>query len=509
MNIIYRSVCVLLCLQLSGCAGMRMYSEQRDQHGKELKAAWAGADLKGYFAVMRESPTHLNKEKQEAIAGSTNARADNALWVLADSRIGDSVTGKGSVYGLLSAELNELGDQLGSLKDKNAIDGWLVLSKQLRINRARQKVYRNLIAAEGADVQACPSDNQPNRKATQGQVAEYLSEFATLCKGEEVMLEKQNIMLLSLPQGSLRNSLDDLIEREKKYVDASKDAASQMAQYRQTQDRYAAAAIASQPGVAPSQSLLRAGEKVRAALAAIQFTNNVLAKEAVANDRIKRIDAIFKKLGTTEDPGKNATRSELAAVLVTRIADDAQVLADLHKPMIPMSLLIQRDLEKNRADLARVQADIYRQDLELRRAILASKMTEATYLIRARALLDGIKPCYRGMIFLDAVALPAARTNPPCDDPDSRAALYDAAGRYGHAIGALRARTQGLEQRRSDLEYERSLAYNQANAEQWAVLIDATAGQSVAAAASGQKASDYKDVIQLISLLWIGQGVNK
>ena len=509
MNITYRSMCVLLCLQLSGCAGMHMYSEQRDQHGKDLKAAWAAVDLKGYFAAMRESPAQLYKEKQDAIADSRSAQADNALWRLAGSRIRDAGTGQDSVYGLLSEELNNLGDHLGSAADKEWIDTWLEQAWQLRINRARQKVYRSLSAAEGADGQACPSDKQPDAAAAQGQVAEYLSELETLRGAEACMVEKQNTALAGLPAGALHDSLDDLSRGENAYANASRNAAAQMARYRQAQEKYAAAAIASEPGAAPSQALLGAGVKVRAALAAIEFSSNVLGKEAVANDRIKRIDAIVKKLGTTDDPGKDATRAELAAVLVTRIADDAQVLADLHKPVIPMSLLIQRDLEKNRADLARVQADIYRTDLELRRAILASKMTEATKLIGARAQLDRIKPCYRGMIFLDAVALPAAKTHPPCDDPDSRAALYDAAGDYGHVMGALRARTQGLEQRRSELGYEQSLAYNQANAEQWAVLIDATAGQSVAAAASGQKASDYKDVIQLFSLLWIGKGVNK
>ncbi|MES2019590.1 MAG: hypothetical protein V4484_24110 [Pseudomonadota bacterium] len=509
MNIFYRSGCLLLCLELSGCAGMHMYSEKRDQQGKELKAAWARVDRTGIFTTMNEPGKQLDKAGMAAIGGARDTRVDSAMMLLLDARIGGGGAGQGSFYGVLDGELDQFGNKLGAAGREKVVDGWLSLSLRLQANRVKQDSYRKLIRAEGAAAPACPVEKKAGGVEPDGYAAEYLVVLAALCGAEAGLIRDQKETIAGLPSGSLRKSGDDAAKLEQEYAEAGSQADRLMAQYRQALDKYAAAAGASQSGAAPSLELAEAGAKVRAVLALMAATNNILGNEAAANDRVKRIDAILAKLGTSKEAGGEASGAELAAVLVTRVADDAQVLAELHKPPVPASLLIRLDLEKNRADLARVQADLFRKDIELVRDIQASKVAEAFQLLVARGRLDELKPCYRRMSFLDAVAFPVAKTIPRCDDPDSRAALYDAAGRYLYAIGDQRANTQRLEQRRRDLQRERQLAYGRANVEQWAALIDATAGQAVAYAASGQKVSDYKDVIQALSLLWIGQGVNK
>ncbi|MDQ1829213.1 hypothetical protein [Massilia scottii] len=509
MSTFLRLGCVPLCLALSGCAGMHLYSEKRDQQGKDLKAAWAKVDLNSYFTAMHEQRKKLLKADIDAIAGARSAEVDSALVLLLDARVGKGRADERTFYSILDGELNELAATPDAGGFLGAVKRWKSLALQLQANRARQTAYRKLLKAEGADAPSCRAVNVAGSGELSKYAAEYLGELRKLCASEITLAGQQDALIAKLPAGSLLTSAKNTVDLEKKHADLSAEADTSMAHYLASLEEYAAAVRASQPGTAPSVRLTELGKKVRAALAQMATLNNVLGNEALANDRVKRIDAILRKLGTTADPGKDATRAELAAVLVTRVADDVQVLADLQKPLVPMSLLIRRDLEKNRADHATVQADLVRKDIELVRAAQASRVAEAVELLVARSRLDTLKPCYGSMSFLDAIAFPVVKVNPPCDDADSRAALYEAAGRYAYAIGDQRAGTLRLDELRRGLKRERQLAFAQANAGQWAVLIDATAGQAVAYAASGQKASDYKDLVQALSLLWIGRGVNK
>ncbi|MCE3604347.1 hypothetical protein LXA47_12115 [Massilia sp. P8910] len=509
MNIFHRLGCASLCLALSGCAGMHLYSEKRDQQGKDLKAAWAKVDVNGYFVAMHEQRKKLLEADIDSIAAGRSAEVDSALVLLLDAPVAAGGPSERTFYSILDGELKPLAATPDASGFLGAVKRWKSLSLQLQANRARQTAYRKLLRADGADAPSCRAVNTPGSGELSKYAAEYLKELGTLCASEVALARDQDALIAKLPAGTLLTSAKNTVELEQKHAALAAEADVLMAQYRASLEAYAAAVRASQPGTAPSERLTVLGDKVRAVLARIAMLNNVLGNEALADDRIKRIDAILRKLGTSADPGKDAGRAELAAVLVTRVADDAQVLADLDKPLVPMSLLIRRDLEKNRADLATVQADLVRKDMELVRAAQASRVAEAVELLVARSRLDTLKGCYRSMRFVDAIAFPAVKVSPPCDDADSRAALYDAAGRYAYAIGDQRARTLRLEELRRDLKRERQLAFAQANAGQWAVLIDATAGQAVAYAASGQKASDYKDLVQALSLLWIGRGVNQ
>ncbi|NHZ82656.1 hypothetical protein F2P44_25750 [Massilia sp. CCM 8695] len=509
MNTFHRLGCASLCLALSGCAGMHLYSEKRDQQGKDLKAAWAKVDLNGYFAAMHEQRKKLLKADIDSIAAGRSAEVDSALVLLLDAPVATGGPSERTFYSILDGELKPLAATTDASGFLGAVKRWKSLSLQLQANRARQTAYRKLLKAEGADAPSCSAVNVAANGELSKYAAEYLGELGKLCASEVTLAGNQDALIAKLPAGTLLTSAKNTADLERKHAALAADADALMAQYRASLEEYAAAVRASQPGSAPSVRLTALGKKVRSALAQMATLNNVLGNEALADDRVKRIDAILRKLGTSADPGKDASRAELAAVLVTRVADDVQVLADLDKPLVPMSLLIRRDLEKNRADLATVQADLVRKDIDLVRAAQASRVAEAVELLVARSRLDTLQRCYRSMRLVDAIAFPAVKVNPPCDDADSRAALYDAAGRYSYAIGDQRARTLRLEELRRDLTRERQLAFAQANAGQWAVLIDATAGQAVAYAASGQKASDYKDLVQALSLLWIGRGVNK
>lgn len=508
MNIYCRLGGMMLSLALSGCAGMHLYSEKRDLQGQDLKVAWAKVDLDGYFAAMQEQRKKMLQADLDAIGGARSAEVDSALVLMLDAPV--NATGNGmriSVHSLVSAELDMLGRGLGSTANVQRIADYKANVIVLEGNRATQASYRKLILAEGGAALACPAKALPGAPAANDYAQEYLGQLATLCGAEEKLVAQQAGIVGQLPAGDLKAAADTATELGKTHARAAADADQAMATYRRALDDYAAAARASAPGAAPSQKMAEAGTRVRGLLAGLGTASNVLGGEAVSSENMARIDAILARLGTTADPGADATRSELAAVLVTRVADDVQVLAELGKPLVPASLLIQRDLEKNRADLAKFQADLYRKDLDLARAVQASRVEEASGLQASLRLAGLIKPCYQQQRFLDAVSIP--KTRQPCDDATSRANLYDAAGHFLHAIGEQHAQSVRLEQMRRDVKRERQLAYDQANARQWAVLIDATAGQAVAWSASGQKASDYNSLIQTLSLLWIGNGVSK
>jgi hypothetical protein len=496
---------MLLCLGLSGCAGMHLYSEKRDQQGKDLQAAWAKVDLDGYFLTMQEQRKKMLQSNLDAIGIAGTARTNARLSGLAAKPVISRSPGVVSFVDLIDGELDQLGKNLGNASFRKPISDYQTLIRNMAGNRGDQAAYRKIIAADSVAPPPCPA----NGFAPEARLQEYWTIIGNLCRDEATFPRERDEAIAKLPDGVLKETGRRLTMLDQTYASASSEADRMMAEYRAALDEYSAAVRANGADPLPSARLSAAGAKARRMLAALTAVDNLLGIEAASKERLARIDGILAEVGTTKDPGAEATRAELASVLVTRIADDVHVLAELNKPIVPVSLQIQRELDKNSADLARLQAELYRTDIALVREEQALQVSEAMELQDARDLLVVPGRCFGEQNFVDAMALAHPQAGSGCDDVKGRKNLFDAAGRYLYAVGPLHAQTQQIQHRQVAIKRERQLAYAKANAKQWAVLIDATAGQAVAYASSGQKASNYTDLIQSILLLGTAYGVNK
>lgn len=535
MKILYRLGCVLLCLQLTGCAGMHLYSEKRDQQGKDLKQAWAKVDLPGYFDAMQQQRKNLLQAQLDTLASVQAAQADSLLETLARNAVGDvGAPQPGTLLSDIDKEFHEI---MGAGKDdelRNMIESLEAAQDQLGINREKQAAYRQMIQVQGSDGPTCASLLSDKAMAdsslsTSSDISgASIKQLKTLCDKEKTIVAQQRTQLQKMDSSAvLKNAFAVAEKMEEEMLRDQQRDEPLITQYRTAMKEYEAAVNQSVAGTPPSERLATASQVLRSVLGAVEIASNGVARKVVANDRLAKIESILAKVGDTSDPDQTASRGEVAAVMISRIADDVQLYAQLQKPVIPASLLIDLNLQKITVQQMRDNAGYALRRLDLSRAIIDSHIKKAALLSNARNISRCPSQRFGSMVFMDAVWLSKPVTaaderrqviekSPPyrkleCKDGIAidRADLYKAAGHYLQAVGPQTMKTKQLLHLRGNIGYEQSINAAQFNAQRWAILIDMTVGQSAQYAATGQKISDYDALAQFFALVWIGKGVRK
>lgn len=480
---------VLACtVFLSGCSGMRLYNEARDKQGEAATKAWSEVDLKTYFQSQRDERKKLLQAELDSITLRTMTRRENTMRVVALETVKAFNT-------MLDVELSNLVDgkidQLAEWDDANS---------DLKDSRKELSLSRDILSLHSPGHSNCTAAEKSSAILPANAIS-ALKDFKLSCAKEKDASEK--VAKLEINIGGT-NWL--AVEEEAKRVsEAKKNAAIKTSEYQAALKAYEDAVNADPAGGAkPSGKIADSADKLRQALVALlKLQDNFgFAKEAVAKEKVNALDELLGKVESGAEPGKDAGRVEIQALLLPEIADDLQAINALNKATPKAALIMRRDIEKGRLDVAALEVSYAEQRVALSKWILASRFEEALLIRKAQKVLEPVMKSSGLPKEIYTVALSKA-------SPKLKDSLLKATGYYLDAIGRQRSHTQRLETMKTAIAHERSIGYAENSAGQWASLIGSVVGQASEYAAGGQKFSEYKDLIQSLTLLWIGRGVNK
>lgn len=473
---------------LSGCAGMRLYNEARDKQGEAATKAWSEVDLKTYFQSQRDERKKLLQAELDSITLHTMTRRENAMRVVALETVGDFDS-------RLGAELSNLVDgNIGQLVE------WNDANRELTLRRKNLAFSRDLLSLHAPGLSNCTAAVKSST-ISPAKANSALNDFKRSC-----MKEKDASVEVAKLERTIGGTYWLAFEEEAKRVnEAKKNAAEKTSEYKAALKAYEDA-VNSAPvaGAKSSEKIADSAGKLRKALdALLKLQDNFgFAKEAVAKEKVNTLDELLEKVESGAEPGKDAGHAEIQALMLPKIADDLQAINALNKTTPKAALIIRRDIEKGRADAAALEVSYAEQRVTLSKLILASRFEEALLIRSAQKRLE---PAMKSSA-LAAQSYTAALSGASAEIKDS---LIGAAGDYLDAIGRQRSHTQRLETMKTAIAHERSIGYAENSAGQWSSLIGSVVGQASEYAAGGQKFSEYKDLIQSLTLLWIGRGVNK
>ncbi|MGB9129227.1 MAG: hypothetical protein WCB97_06235 [Thiobacillus sp.] len=467
---------------------MRLYNEARDKQGEAATKAWSEVDLKTYFQSQRDERKKLLQAELDSITLHTMTRRENTMRVVA--------------LGTVKKFDTNLKDELSNLVDGNIqqLAEWNDANRALTLRRKNLTFSRDLLSLHDPGLSNCAAALKSSPISPE-KANDALNAFKESC-----IKEKDASKKVAGLEKTIGGAYWLAFEEEAKLVsEAKKNADEKTNEYKAALKAYEDA-VNSDPlaSAKPSEKIADLAGKLRKALDALLKLQDKdkfgFAKEAVAKEKVNTLDELLEKVESGAEPGKDAGRTEIQALMVPKIADDLQAINALNKTTPKAALIIRRDIEKGRADAAALEVSYVEQRVVLSKSILASRFEEALLIWRAQKELEPVMKYLPEDIYTEALSKAS---------PELKASLLKAAGYYLDAIGRQRSHTQRLETMKTAIAHERSIGYAENSTGQWASLIGSVVGQASEYAAGGQKFSEYKDLVQSLTLLWIGSGVNK
>ena len=471
---------------------MRLYNEARDKQGEAATKAWAEVDLKTYFQSQRDERKKLLQAELDSVTLHVMTRRENTMRVVATKTVED--------FNLsLAAELANLVD--GSSGD---LEKWVTDERALTIRRGELAFSRGLLSLHAPDLANCAAALKSG-PILPAKANSYLNDFSAGCRAEKKASDE-----IAELEKALGGAYWLALEQEAKRVEeAKKNAAEKTSEYKTALKAYEDAVNqVPSSGEKASERIAEAAGKLRKTLEALLKLDDKLGdkfgfgKEAVAKEKVNTLSELLEKVEAGADPGKDAGHVEIQALMFPKIADDLQAINALNRTVPKTALIIRRDIEKGRADAAALEVSFAEQRVALSKSILASRFEEALLIRSARKKLEPV-------VKTTGLATQTYTSGLSAGSAEVKGSLLGAAGDYLDSIGRQRAYTQQLETMRTAIAHERSIAYAENSVGQWSSLIGSAVGQAAEYAAGGQKFSEYKDLIQSLTLLWIGRGVNK
>lgn len=467
---------------------MRLYNEARDKQGEAAAKAWSSVDLKTYFQSQRVERKKLLQAELDSVALHTMTRRENALRVAANGTVKDfEIT---------------LANELASLVDggSDRLDAWDSDNRALTIRRKDTAFSLGLLSLHAPAISSCAAALQ-SATILPARANGYLTASKAACVEEKAVSDR-----ISKHEKDLGGAHSVRIEEEAKRIAAAKTNSIEKTNQYKTALKAYQDAINSTPAKdrKASEAIAEAGGALHRALTALLELEDKFgyARESVAREKVNTLGELLEKVETGADPGKDAGHNEVEALLLPKIADDLQTITTLNRATPKAALIMRRDIEKGRADVAALEIAYAERRVALSRAVLGSRLQEALLI---RSAQKKLAPATKSPPVLAQTIATALSKG----DAKVKAALIGASGDYLDAIGRQRAHTQQLETLKTAVAHERSISYAENSADQWSALIGSTVGQAAEYAAGGQKLSEYKDLIQTLTLFWIGRGVNK
>lgn len=509
----WRALLVLLVFALSGCGGVRLYSETRDKQGQAAAKAWSEVDLKAFFAVERDNDAKLLEQEIETSGRRIAADRDVAIRDLAQK----PVSAFPDYYDERLARLVG-GNAPIAEKDRSAVETSVKKARDASREMVRwgDELDRDYSFLAQIDVPrfACDDLAQPDPGAVSAWAAEHPDEAkratarlkAATKKCAQIAASKKSYRdaLKSLAGGELPKLVSELDKAESAYLRDQAALGKHQGQYAAALAQYKAEMAKKDPDPSSKEQLAELAGKVDSALKATEGLPDSLKDKFISEERIKAINELLAHLKAGDAPGPDASKIEVAVLLLPQLADDVRAVAGAGKGAGVVPLLIKRDVEQARLNAAQLQLATREHEIALRGAAVESALAETHYISRARAIFLGTQKATG----LDKVNKPfhEAWSGLPAQQ---KFALLDSVGLYLDAVGRQRAFTERLQRTQYALSKKQASGLSEINAGMWSSLIEATVGQAAEFAAAGLKASDFEGILSTLGIVWIGYGVNK
>jgi hypothetical protein len=507
-QIIRSSALLALLALLCGCSGLRLYSETRDKQGAALKKSYGEAKVESVIAAQRDNNAALLQEQLAAQEQVSKASRDQKIRAMITST-------SGTVDDLLVTPLaNEVKTLAGS---EDALAQWQLNQRYDADYASRREDEAREFQRFGFELPSC-ADLQGGKASaalagwiatrqgtTGGFVSGTLQRAKSTCddykKGQAPLPDptKARVLLggrLATVATSVASDEEEL-ERIRTKSLAARNA------YRAALGEYdAAVADAGKGDPEARKNVQQLATKLKDNLKLVMDADDAFGIQFLAQEKRDSLTAFLAAVAGTksgEDPPAGSSRAAMALILVPDAIDNArQSLADAKKPLL-VPLLMRKNHEQ--LNLEAANRDIAAQELivVLARARLDAMTDQA---IAAKDALDTLKPI--GSVAKNAKFGEVGKLQ----SVEERQRIFQALALHFDAEGRLAAEVKKYDYKRSAALQERQLSLAEVNVLQWNSLIGTSVDQLADFGTTGIKAEHILALINSLTLLWIGMGVN-
>jgi hypothetical protein len=515
---------ISLALSTGGCA---LYSETRDKQGQALKEAYSKVDLKGQIEVPRKNRATLLSQQMATVDMNARIQRDGIIRVLATGTadkhtvIGqlDTVSRLAGADAVLGSPAT--GTDQAPLQSRTqrvaAYNAWIKAGDEVknlrdRIRQGPQAQFRfvSLPAPTCEDLKPDTKSRVALDKwlaendAKNGSIAgNAIKAMTPLCKEYADALQTQNSIKVA---GMLGQVLARLETEKTKLEDLQAKTAALRAEVDKT---LVERADAEEKG--KGEEVRAAAEKVQDLLEKIKMADDIFSVQFISD---KEQDALNEFLGTITDapagktPPADSPKAAMALVLFPDLFDQAKKqLANADKASL-VPLILQKNLSK-------IAYDSVTREIETRKLRISILEQQATLLRQQVVTFIEVDNLVTSKNFAPLLQKPMVNVLQPTStsstaavDDDQRIWVWKAAAMSTDAGVRHGSEVSKLQFKLNALENEITLGYAEANITQWNTLVSSNVDQMATFAATGIKTEQILALINSLTLLWIGVGVN-
>lgn len=494
---------VLLC----GCSSLSLYSETRDKQGEAAKKAWADVDVKAVIATQRDNLGGLLQEQLKAQERISTASRDQ--------RIRSMVTAEsGTIAGLLiepaSKELVALAGSSEALKQ------WLANRQYDADHLARMEKFAREFERFGFELPSCDDlksgkagetlsgwiDSHPNTGGfVSGALIAGKKECEDYNKGNAPLPAGSSQRVP--PAGRLKAEADRVAKDEKTLEDIRQNSLAARNAYKAALGEYDAVVARLLTDADSREKVQEAAKRLQANLKLLVDASDVFSVEFLSKEKRDSLNAFLAAVADTpagQGPPAGSSRAAMALILLPDLFDSAgKSLADAKKPLL-VPLLLRKNHEQ--LNLEAASRDIAAQEtfVELGRAKRSALTEQARQLQRT---IDAIGPTSE-----EAKNAKVAEVG-KLKSTEDRRRVFQALALYLDAQGRLAAEVKKFDYKRDAAVHERSLSLAEVNVLQWDSLVGTTVDQLADFGTTGIKSEHIAGLLNSLTLLWIGSGVNR
>lgn len=513
-------------LLLSGCSSLRWYSPTRDLQAQDLKTKLDKTDapVTSTIATARANQKAL-LDKQLALEDETKASARTALIQM----LADKMTFKDLQTHILDNRAPLVG---GTFNDWDSFDQKLAIQKKTAATLARLTDEYGLlgysvpscteISGTSAEAFVTKADNDI-RDALKYTVAWQNKDYCAPTERAVAaawLIEEGTIGATNKRLADAKKALDDLDAQSKSYRDC-----------------YVATAAVSGNSAAGTQACIKAWEKYKES--GEPSANNFNAQTA---ERATQLKKLFDKLVTLTDtfsvkfvsetraaavdnylstitnakpgeaPAKDTPEAAAKTILVENFLEALQKADSSYQKTTTLPLVMLQQYDK-------VQAEAAKRDLDSRKAEIAllndKLQLQTEQLETLNSTLDTLKMLSPGKLKNPVYVLVTncKRADQECAgvtalDAKERQKLIAALDKYLFAQTEVSYQAAKLDDNRVAAIHERAIAASEANLTQWKTLISTSSSVLSTYGATGVKPETLLSLINSLSLIAIGVGVN-
>jgi hypothetical protein len=509
-------VSVVLAGVLSGCSSLRLYSEARDKQGEAVKDSWSKMDAKAVIVAQRDNSARLLKEELDA--------QDRMGLAIRDQSI------RRAAFGWTGTKLHQaVGTALSKTVGNTAkFVEWADAYQKQVDEAAKLRFITRRFEVRGVEVPSCElvaSADEEIKKNTRAPIDAWnaaQTDKSRRLDDQYKALEQQCASVVSATTkaknletglgGDLGAQLTVLSEAAKQLSGLRNKHQVARNTLRAAQAEYDAAVAAATADPSAAAKVAAAADKVSKAIDALLKADDAFSLKLVSEARRDAIDNFFAVLATPEGQAlpKDAPKAALALKIIPELSDQARTaLANANKPLL-VPLVMRKNHEQLNVEALSREIAAKEAQLEIQRSRLELLHAKARRLNEAKDAFTGVSPSLVSakLADVDTAACTEPSTGGSKGCVDQRASVRSAAARYFDAIGRLDTEARKAQYKSYGAMYEEALGLAEVNVLQWEALIGTSVDQLASYGKSGIKTEHILALINSLTLLWIGSGVN-